>query len=104
MPKGYWIGHVDIDDAETYRDYQEANAEPFMRYGGRFLVRAGESETMEGKTRPRHVIIEFPSYEAALECYRSDAYQHAKSIREPISKLDLVVVSGYEGPQPGGAS
>lgn len=104
MAKGYWMGHVDIDDPETYRKYQAANAEPFKRYGGRFLVRAGTSETMEGGTRPRHVVIEFPTYEAALECYRSDAYQRAKSIRDPISKLDLVIVEGYDGPQPDGAS
>lgn len=104
MPKGYWIGHADIDDPETYRKYQEANAEPFARYGARFLVRGGESETVEGRARPRHVVIEFPSYEAALECYRSNAYQRAKAIRDPVSHLDLVVVAGYDGPQPGGAS
>lgn len=101
MKKGYWIAHVDISDPEGYKRYQAANAEPFAQYGAKFLVRAGESETAEGTARSRHVIIEFPSYQAAQECYYSAGYQHAKSLREDAGIADLIIVEGYDGPQPG---
>jgi uncharacterized protein (DUF1330 family) len=97
--KGYWIGHVDIHDAEGYKPYQAANAAPFSKYGGRFLVRGGPREVVEGKVRGRTVVLEFPSYRAALDCYRSPEYQAAKALRKGKGELDLVVVEGYDGPQ-----
>jgi len=100
MPKGYWIAHVDVADLEQYRKYIAANARPFAAHGGRFLVRAGKFETPEGTSRSRHVVIEFPSYQAALECYRSPEYQEAMKLRQPVSSGDLVIVEGYDGPQP----
>ena len=96
MPKGYWIGHVTVDDPDTYELYKAANAAPFAEYGARFLVRAGDQEVREGTARPRTVVIEFPSYEAAKACYDSDAYQAAKAIRDPISTGDLIIVEGYD--------
>lgn len=101
MPKAYWIAHVDIEDPVAYRRYQEANAEPFRRYGARFLTRGGGAEVMEGQTRARHVVIEFPSLEAARACYHSEAYQAAKALRTGASQADLVIQEGYEGAQPG---
>ena len=97
MPKGYWVGHMDIDDPQQYEDYKAANAAPFAEYGARFLARGGPYQCVEGKTRPRTVIIEFPSYQAALDCYHSDAYQKAKALRDPVARGDLVIVEGYEG-------
>src|SRR5678816_1722222 len=101
MPKGYWIGRVDIADPEKYKAYIAANAEPFKKHGARFLVRGGRFENPEGTSRARNVVIEFPSYQAALDCYRSPEYQAAVQIRLPISTIDMVVIEGYEGPQPG---
>jgi uncharacterized protein (DUF1330 family) len=100
MPKGYWIGHVDVADPELYKKYVAANAKPFARFGARFLVRAGTCEGVEGKTRSRNVVVEFPSYQAALDCYRSPEYQEALKLRLPVSTGDLVIVEGYDGPQP----
>ena len=101
MTKGYWIAHVDISDPEGYKRYQAANAEPFAQYGAKFLSRANDNEVVEGNFRLRHVIIEFPSYEAAQACYHSEAYQHAKSLRADTGVADLIIVEGYDGPQPG---
>ncbi|MHC5655735.1 DUF1330 domain-containing protein [Stappia sp. ICDLI1TA098] len=101
MAKGYWIGRVDVTDLEAYKDYVAANAEPFRAYGARFLVRGGEFECMEGAARARNVVIEFDSYDQALACYRSEGYAYAKSLREKASVSDLVVIQGYDGPQPG---
>ena len=96
MPKGYWIGHVSIDDLDTYKLYQLANAAPLKEYGAKFLVRGGAQEVREGEMRPRSVVLEFPSIEAAYACYDSDAYQEAKAIRDAVSAGDLAIVEGYE--------
>ncbi|RLK10180.1 DUF1330 domain-containing protein [Ruegeria conchae] len=97
MARGYWVAHVDVDDIETYKSYVAANAAPFAEYGGKFLVRGGERTEVEGKARARTVVIEFPSYEQALACYECAGYQAAKTLREPVSTADLVIIQGYEG-------
>jgi len=103
MAKGYWVARVDVSDPERYKAYIAANAEPFRKYGARFLVRAGRFENPEGASRTRNVVIEFPSYQAALECYESAEYQAAIQLRVPVSAIDLVIIEGYDGPQPSAA-
>jgi uncharacterized protein (DUF1330 family) len=93
--KGYWIAHVDITDPEGYKAYQAANARPFGMYGGRFLVRGGRQVVKEGHVRTRTVVMEFPSYEAALACYRSPEYRAAKALRQGRGEVDLIVNDGY---------
>ena len=97
--KGYWIGHVDVTDPERYKAYMEADMAPFGKFGGRFLVRGGAREVPEGKVRSRTVVLEFPSYDAALSCYRSRDYQAAKKLRDGKAEFDLVIVEGYGGPK-----
>ncbi|UWQ18655.1 DUF1330 domain-containing protein [Jannaschia sp. M317] len=97
MTKGYWIAHGRVDDVEKYDLYRAANAAPLAEFGGRFLVRGGARELVEGAAKPRTVVIEFPSYQAALECYHSDAYQAALKLRHGISESDLVIAEGWEG-------
>ncbi len=97
MTKAYWVAHVDVDDPEVYEKYRQANAAPFAEYGARFIVRGGEQEVREGRVRARTVVIEFPSYEAAVACFESPAYQAAKDIRDPVSSADMVIVKGYDG-------
>lgn len=100
MPKGYWIVRVDISDPEKYKSYIAANARPFAKYGARFLVRAGRAENPEGSMRARNAVIEFPSYQAAVDCWHSAEYQEAMKLRLPVSTADLVIIEGYDGPQP----
>jgi uncharacterized protein (DUF1330 family) len=101
MPKGYWMAHMDVHDAEGYKEYVALNAEPIAAHGGRFLVRGGTAETVEGEGRARNVVIEFPSYQAALDCLRSEGYQRAMAVRRRYATGEFVVVEGYDGPQPG---
>lgn len=101
MVKGYWIARVDVHDLEQYKLYVAANAAPLAKFGARFVVRAGAFEAPEGSSRGRNVVIEFPSYQAALDCYRSAEYQAAIRLRQPASTGDLIIIEGYEGPQPG---
>jgi uncharacterized protein (DUF1330 family) len=100
MSKGYWIARIDVADLDQYKQYVAANAKPLAAFGGKFLVRAGAFEAPEGSNRSRNVVIEFPTYQAAQDCYRSPAYQAALQIRQPVSSSDLVIVEGYDGPQP----
>lgn len=101
MPKGYWVVRVDVSDPEQYKKYVAANAGPLGKYGAHFLVRAGRSETAEGISRSRNVVIEFPSYEVALECWRSPDYQAAIRLRTSVSTADVLIIEGYDGAQPG---
>jgi uncharacterized protein (DUF1330 family) len=102
MPKGYWIAHVSISDPDGYKAYVAANAEAFDKYGAEFLVRAGQNTIVEGEMRgDRHVVIAFLSYQAALDCYHSPEYAKAKAIRAEAAMSDIVIIEGYDGPQPG---
>ena len=100
MAKGYWIGRVDVNNDEGYKPYAAANPAIFKKFGGRFVVRAGKFEAPEGTSRKRNVVIEFPSYQAALDCYNSPEYQANIKVRAPHSSADIIVIEGYDGPQP----
>ena len=100
MAKGYWIARVDVKNEEGYKPYAAANPAIFKKYGGRFLVRGGKFDAAEGSTRARNVVIEFPDYAAALACYRSPEYQENIKVRLPHSAIELIVIEGYDGPQP----
>lgn len=97
MPKGYWIAHVDVRDPERYKDYVSTAKPAFERFGASFLARGGASEAMEGAGRARNVVIEFPSMQAALDCYNSVEYQAAKAIRVTVADGEITIVEGNDG-------
>lgn len=101
MAKGYLIARIDVTDSEAYARYVAANAVAFARFGARFLVRGGRFDAVEGEARSRNVVIEFPSYQAALDCYRSPEYAAAMAHRLGAAKADMLIIEGYDGPQPG---
>lgn len=101
MAKGYWIGRVDVHDPDTYKNYVAKNAAAFSKYGGRFLVRGGAFEAVKGEARSRNVVIEFPDYETALACWHSPEYQEALAAQAGSATVELIVIEGYDGPQPG---
>lgn len=101
MPKGYWVAHIDVTDQENYvKEYVSKNAGPIAAFGGRFLVRGGQNEVPQGKVRSRTVVLEFPTYQDALDCMNSPAYQALIKARAPFSEADILVIEGYDGPQP----
>jgi uncharacterized protein (DUF1330 family) len=100
MAKGYWIARVDVHNDEGYKPYAAANPAIFKKFGGRFLVHAGKFEASEGESRSRNVVIEFPDYESALACFRSPEYQANIKVRQPHSDIELIIIEGYDGPQP----
>jgi uncharacterized protein (DUF1330 family) len=100
MARGYWIGRVDVHNEEGYKSYAAANPAIFKKFGGRYVVRGGKCDGVEGESRSRNVVIEFPDYETALACYRSPEYQANIELRQPHSIAELIVVEGYDGAQP----
>ena len=100
MAKGYWIGRVDVHDEEGYKPYAAANPGIFKKFGAKFVVRAGKYVGLEGTSRSRNVVIEFPDYATALACYNSPEYQENIKRRLPYATAEIVIVEGYDGPQP----
>ena len=96
MAKGYIIGHVTVRDAEAYKEYVEKDTPILLGLGGKFIVRGGQSEVPEGETLDRHVIIEFPSYTAALGAYNDPEYQQVADIRRRTSDSVIIVVEGVD--------
>ena len=94
MPKGYWIARVDVRDTERYKDYVSTAKPAFERFGANFLARGGNFTELEGTARARNVVIEFPSLQAAVDCYNSPEYQAAAKIRQEVADAEMVVVEG----------
>ncbi|MEM6825136.1 MAG: DUF1330 domain-containing protein [Pseudomonadota bacterium] len=94
MPKGYIIGHITVRDHEAYKEYVTRDTPILKALGGEFIIRGGQSETPEGQILDRHVVIEFPSYEAALNAYNDPEYQEVAKIRHETAESVIIVVEG----------
>ena len=92
--KGYWMAMVEISDPDGYPRYIAANKAAFDKYGATFLVRGGQGEVVEGQAATRLVIIEFDSYQTALDCYHSPEYQAALKLRKQFSNAHFAIVEG----------
>jgi uncharacterized protein (DUF1330 family) len=98
MPKGYWIGRVDVHNEEGYAPYIAANGTIFKKFNGRPIVRGGRFEAVEGTARTRNVVIEFPDFDTAMACYRSPEYQANIKVRQPHAIADLIIIEGHDVP------
>ncbi len=96
MAKGYFIAHVTVRDPEAYKEYVEKDTPILLALGGKFIVRGGQAEVPEGETLDRHVIIEFPSYEAAVAAYNDPEYQKVADIRRRTADSVIVLVEGVD--------
>ena len=96
MPKAYWIARIEVNDPDAYKEYVAGAAAAFRDYGAKFLVRGGRFEAAEGEARGRNVVIEFPSYRAAVDCYHSPIYQAARAHRLAAAIGEIVIVEGVD--------
>jgi uncharacterized protein (DUF1330 family) len=95
--KGYIIVDVTITDPAKYEDYKKLTPGTLKAYDGKFVVRGGKSETLEGDWNPqRIVVLEFPSFDRAKAWWSSDNYAPAKAIRQAASITKLLVIEGFE--------
>ena len=91
----YLIADVNVENTETYAEYRRQVLPLIERHGGRFIVRGGPHETLEGDWRPsRLVIIEFPSMTVLKRWYGSPEYKKLIDLRQNASSGSLVAVEG----------
>jgi uncharacterized protein (DUF1330 family) len=97
MP-AYIVVDVSIHNAENYEDYKKLTPASIAAYGGKFIVRGGKTETLEGDWQPgRMVVIEFPTVERAKEWWASDEYAPAKALRQANAETKMILLEGFEG-------
>ena len=95
MMSAYIVVEVEVNDTERYENYKSMVPPSLAAYGGRFLVRGGKVETLEGDWAPkRFVMVEFPSLEKAKAWWSSAEYAEAKTLRQATAKTQMIVVEG----------
>lgn len=95
MP-AYLIANIDLHDAQRYNLYVEGVPALIEKHRGRYRVRGGDSQVLEGRWSPsRLIVLEFPDREAALAFYNDPEYEPYKSLRQSISDSSLILVDGY---------
>lgn len=91
----YIMAEITITDPLEYEEYKKLTPAAIAAYGGKFVVRGGLTETLEGDWQPgRMVVLEFPSVERAKEWWHSDIYSKAKIIRQRTATTKMIVVEG----------
>ncbi|HKY74756.1 MAG TPA: DUF1330 domain-containing protein [Acidimicrobiia bacterium] len=90
----YVLVEVEVEDPDRYAEYRPLAAESLAKHGGRYLVRGGQAEALEGEWYPRIVVLEFDSLEAAHAWYYSDEYQAAVALRHESAKSRMIAVEG----------
>ena len=94
MP-GYVIAEVTVTEPQGFEKYREMVPATVAKYGGRFVVRGGKLETLEGEWQPRRlVVIEFESAARAKQWWASEEYREAKALRQRTARTNLVIVEG----------
>lgn len=93
--KAFIIADVTVTDPALYEEYKKLTPGSIEPFGGKFIVRGGNTETLEGDWKPgRFVIIEFPSVERAKAWWNSEPYQKARAIRRAASAGKILLVEG----------
>jgi uncharacterized protein (DUF1330 family) len=91
----YVIVEISVTDTEVYEEYRKLTPGSLIPFEGKFVVRGGQKETLEGEWFPeRIVVLEFPTLEKAKAWYNSDFYTSAKAIRLRSAKTKMIVVEG----------
>lgn len=94
MAKGYVIARATVTDTAKWGEYVAKSKIAIDKYEGKPIVRGGKCETIEGDGRARNVVLEFPSYEHALNYAKSTEYAAAKALRQGAGSIDIIVVEG----------
>ena len=95
----YLVVEVEVWDGERYEDYKRMVPASLAAFGGRFIVRGGRTERLEGEWAPgRIVILEFPSAERAKAWWASAEYAEAKALRQATARTKMILVEGVSPP------
>jgi uncharacterized protein (DUF1330 family) len=94
---GYVIARVNVTDPDQYAKYRAVTPAAVAAFGGQFIVRGGDMETLEGPEETnRVVVIKFETMDKAREFYNSEIYQAAKSLRDGAADGQLVLLDGSD--------
>ena len=97
MP-AYIIVDITIHNPENYEGYKKLTPRSLIPYDGKFIVRGGRTETLEGDWNPgRFVILEFPTVEKAKQWWNSEEYAPAKALRQVNAETNMILVEGFAG-------
>jgi uncharacterized protein (DUF1330 family) len=97
MP-AYIIVEVKVNDPVQYEDYKKLTPASLIAYQGKFIVRGGKTETLEGVWDPgRLVVLEFPTVELAKSWWASEGYAPAKALRQRTADTKMILVEGNAG-------
>ena len=91
----YVIVDIDIHSPESYEEYKRLAPPSISAYGGRYLIRGGKVEQLEGKWQPKRcVVLEFPSVEQAKAWWDSPEYREARDLRWATADSQLIIAEG----------
>ena len=96
MSKGYWVVRANVFDKEEYSEYINLATDIIKKFDGKFIVRGGNQTEFEEKGFDRTVVVEFFSYQIALDCYNSKDYQSALKFVKNSSKRMVSIVEGLD--------
>src|ERR1700690_1762606 len=95
----YIIAEVDVQDTQAFEEYRKLVPATLASYGGRFVIRGGKMEVLEGDWNPKRVVVlEFPDFNRAREWWASQEYLEPKKMRQRVSMTNLIVADGYHPP------
>lgn len=96
MP-AYIIVEVDVHNAEEYEEYKKLTPVSLQPYNGKFIVRGGDMETLEGDWQPKRIVVlEFSTKEVAKDWWASQEYAPAKALRQRTATTRMILVEGYD--------
>jgi uncharacterized protein (DUF1330 family) len=91
----YIIVEIEITDPVGYEEYKNQAGATVHQYGGKYIVRGGKTEVLEGNWKPKRIVIlEFPSIERAKEWLNSEEYREPRKLRHRTSKTNMLVIEG----------
>lgn len=97
----YIVVEVEVHNPQEYEDYKKLVPPSLQPFNGKFIVRGGAAETLEGNWQPKRIVVlEFPNKEAAKAWWSSDEYAPAKTLRQRTAATQMILVEGYTAPGP----
>lgn len=93
----YVIVEIDVHDPAGYEDYKKLASATIAARGGKYLVRGGKTEVLEGDWQPKRIVVlEFPSTDAAKEWLNCEEYREPRKMRHATAKTNMILVEGLE--------
>ena len=95
----YVIVEIEVVDPVGYEEYKKRAAATVHKYGGKYIVRGGKAEVLEGNWKPKRIVIlEFPTMDRAKEWLNCEEYREPRKKRHATAKTNMLVIEGFDDP------